>query len=303
MQKINENNLSTISSVYFPKIYIEVSNICNLQCTFCPEVLRDKKIMPPATFKNILERIKNHTKEITMHLMGEPLAHPQFKELYEIASDQKIPLQLTTNGLLLSRYEDLFLNNSTSLKQINFSIQSFLDNFPNKNPDNYLQSLVNFSQKITALNPNLFINFRLWNALETNLIPSESKSIIEFFENQFSVSLPQQLSITEKKSWRLTHKIRIHWDTRFEWPSLDSTNLSTDGYCHGLTQHIGILSDGTVVPCCLDKEAKINLGNVLETELSEIIYSNKAQKIISSFKKNKACEELCQKCTFKNRFN
>lgn len=287
---------------HFQRVYIEISNICNLQCSFCPEVQRTKKKISPQDFEWILQRVKGHTNEITMHLMGEPLAHPDFPELFELVNLHKIPLQLTTNALLLNKYEQLFLTPS-SLRQINFSLQSFLDNFPQKDPTTYIHKLLLFAENASRLNPELFINFRLWNLLDTDAIPEKLKPILDQISSFFKVRLPEQIRVKEKKSWKLSHKIRIHWDTRFDWPALKSNATPTNGFCHGLSQQIGILTDGTVVPCCLDNEGCINLGNILKSDLKEIINSDKAQKIILSFQRKIALEPLCKSCSFKNRFN
>ena len=72
-------------------------------------------------------------------------------------------------------------------------------------------------------------------------------------------------------------------------------------FCKGLDTHIGILADGTVIPCCLDSSGIINLGNIYEENLSDILEKEKTKQIISGFKNNKLVEELCQKCDFRKK--
>jgi radical SAM protein with 4Fe4S-binding SPASM domain len=292
----------------FSKIYIEISNLCNLQCTFCPEVLRDKKILNIEDFKKIINSVELLTDTITLHLMGEPLLHPHFAEMMVIINESTLAVDLTSNGILLKKHQDLILR-SNSIRQINFSLQSYLDNFPGRSLNSYLQPILEFVHLAQEQRPDLFVNLRLWN-LQTDgevqsqgmTIPSELENLLAVFSDLFKRELPQFIEVKSKKSWKLTEKIRIHWDTRFEWPSLKNNVVGENGYCYGLKSHIGIHADGTVVPCCLDKEAEINLGNIFELPLVEIINTNRAKNLLQSFEKGIACEELCQKCSFKDRF-
>jgi radical SAM protein with 4Fe4S-binding SPASM domain len=294
-------------SKLFSKIYIEISNLCNLQCTFCPEVQREKKILNVEQFKKIIDSVEPYTEKVTLHLMGEPLLHPNFIEILSVLNKSSLKLELTTNAILLSRHQESILN-SNSLRQINFSLQSYMDNFQNKltnKPiDDYLSTILKFTQWAQTKRPDLFVNFRLWNLEEPNgYLKDDVKYLLKFFSKSFNKILPETVDVKAQKSWKLTDKVRIHWDTRFEWPSLQNSILSTQGFCYGLKSHIGIHADGTVVPCCLDKEAQINLGNIFNSSLSEILATTKAKNIIKNFNQGIACEELCQKCTFKDRFS
>lgn len=292
----------------FDRIYIEISNVCNLQCSFCPEVLRPKKLMTPSQFRVVAEKVKPHARAVTLHLMGEPLAHPQFVEFIQILHELSIPLILTSNGILLQRHQNLLIKPSEHLpsiiKQINFSVHSFFDNFPEKTIDGYLKSLVDFSKNFITQNPEAFINFRLWNLQEPHAdLAPQNKLIYDVFEQLFeNPELPSQLDVKAKKSYRLDRHIKMHFDTQFEWPSLKSEKSSPEGFCYGLKNQLAILTEGSVVPCCLDKEAVINLGSIFETSLESILSSPRSQSIVQGFQRNQAVEPLCQKCTYKQRF-
>ena len=116
--------------------------------------------------------------------------------------------------------------------------------------------------------------------------------------NEFNINL----SNMNNKSIRVENKILINFDNYFKWPTLNDNEIS-NGYCYGLKSQIGILANGTVVPCCLDSFGIIDLGNLNNRKLEDILYSEKTMNIVNGFKENKAIEELCQKCTFKHRFN
>jgi radical SAM protein with 4Fe4S-binding SPASM domain len=304
--------LKAITKKRFSKVYIEISNLCNLQCSFCPEVQRDKKILAVEDFKKIIDGVAPFTDRVTLHLMGEPLLHPQFTEILSLVNDSSLEVDLTTNAILLKKHQDLLIQ-AKAIRQINFSLQSYMDNFPGKSLENYLAPIFQFTESVQSLRPELFINFRLWNleesqsnlaeALESKIaIPENLLNLLNVFSKTFKKELPDFVDVRAKKSWKLTDKIRIHWDTRFEWPSLDQPVSDIKGFCYGLKSQLGIHADGTVVPCCLDKEAKINLGNILHSPLNEILDGTRAQSMLKNFAKGIACEELCQKCTFKSRF-
>jgi len=126
--------------------------------------------------------------------------------------------------------------------------------------------------------------------------------LFETIESFFDTKIDVDTIYKDKlKSLRLASKVLLNFDNYFEWPSLQNTHDS-DATCHALKSHIGILANGTVVPCCLDGEGVINLGNLHDTPLKEVLSTNKTQAIIEGFKNHKAVEELCRKCSYKDRF-
>jgi radical SAM protein with 4Fe4S-binding SPASM domain len=286
----------------FLRTYIEISNICNLQCTFCPEVEREKKILHPEKFRIILKKILPYTEQICLHLMGEPLAHPQFSEILQICDEEQATIHLTTNGTLLSKFGfDLFLK-SKSIRQINFSIHSYKDNFPNQDLRPYLYDILLFSKQVLDQKPNLYINYRLWNLQKKDQMRLENQEIIDHVCEFFQVPVNERIDVTSKKSKNITGRIYFHFDSRFEWPNLTNPIYGDKGFCHALTQQLGIHADGTVVPCCLDKEAAIPLGNVLLQNFEEILNSPKLINMRDGFKNHVLTEELCRKCSYIKRF-
>ena len=288
----------------YKKVYIEISNICNLQCSFCPEVFREKKIMSPEMFRNILIQVLPLTDQVCLHLMGEPMAHPQFEEILNICESKQAKINLTSNGILLNRMRS-FLLGSKCIRQINFSLHSFRDNFPEKSMDDYLHEIFSFSMDLMEINPEIYINYRLWNQKEISIINTTNEEVINKIEKYFAVLFNTHLALDWKKSKRITKRLNLHFDTEFEWPSLQKKFRSKKGFCHGLSSHFGIHADGTVVPCCLDKEAGVNLGNCSKEEksLQNILASARVNEIFQGFKNFQLVEDLCQKCTYIERFD
>lgn len=280
------------------KIYIEISNICNIQCSFCPVVERDKEIMNVDDFEKILIQAKPKAKEICLHLMGEPLAHPKIKEILQICDDNDVQIQLTTNGILINRYQDLIIN-SKCIRQINFSLQSYKDNFPNKDLRQYLIPILGFTLRLFEARPQTYVNLRLWN-VDSNT--SDNEEIFSEVEKFYEIEINRSVDVGNIKSKRIWNRVYLHFDSRFDWPDMKLPHQGDTGRCHGVLNHIGIQADGVVVPCCLDKEAQINLGNCLEEDLDSILNSSRVNAMRSGFQNNKRVEELCKHCTYISRF-
>ena len=284
------------------RTYIEISNICNLQCTFCPEVERDKKILSSEDFRKILKQVLPYSEQICLHLMGEPLAHPEFLKILAICEEEGAMIHLTTNGTYLSKFGyEVFLK-SKAIRQINFSIHSYKDNFPGQDIKPYLYDILLFSRQALSEKPELYINYRLWNLQHTSKMKSENQDIIDHICDFFQIPLNENIDVTFKKSKNIIGRIYFHFDSRFNWPNMKDPEISEHGFCHALSQQIGIHADGTVIPCCLDKEAGIPLGNVLNQNFEEILQNERLIKMREGFKKHILTEELCRKCTYIKRF-
>lgn len=287
----------------FKTIYIEISNICNLQCSFCPEVERAKQVLSVTDFQTILRKVAPYTENICLHLMGEPLGHPNFADVMQACAAEGVPVKLTTNGVLLTgAKKDLLLLPNVS--QVNFSVQSFADNFPQQNPQPYMKRLFKFARRAQAERPDMYINYRLWDLDPAQVARSENVQIREAIEGEYGVRFSDwTVDVRRKKGFVLADRTYVNFDSRFEWPSLNAPISSTRGRCHGLSSHIGVHADGTVVPCCLDKEAKLALGNIKHQTLEDILKSPRARAMREGFAAGNLVEDLCQRCTFIRRFD
>ncbi|MFP5490193.1 MAG: radical SAM/SPASM domain-containing protein [Bacteriovoracia bacterium] len=285
----------------FRRVYIEISNICNLQCTFCPEVERPKEVLSTSQFQNILKQVSPHTDEVCLHLMGEPTAHPDFEKILQICTEEKMPVQLTTNGTLLGKFStDLFFK--SSVRQINFSLHSFKDNFPGKDWRPYLHDLLAFTRLALKEKPELYINFRLWNLPNPTGARDENQDFIDEICGFFDVGINERVNVAHRRSKNIVGRAYFHFDTRFEWPSLTAPFISDKGFCHALSQHVGIHADGRVVACCLDKEAGNTLGNVFEQDFAEILQLEATEKLHQGLVNGQLLSPLCQRCSFISRF-
>ncbi len=284
----------------FTKVNIEISNICNLQCSFCPAVVRTQGMMEVDLFRRVIEQVAPLTDQVCFHLMGDPLVHPELAQLVEICGEHRVPIFFVTNGVLL-RPDKAELLLHPIFRQVNFSMHSFFDNFPTGDPSSYLERIFAYTERVLRERPDLYVNFRLWNLEEARGIGSKNVEMLARVEERFGVRIGASRDGL-RKSRQLTGRLYLHLDTEFTWPSLDLEWRSEQGTCKGLTTHFGILVDGTVVPCCLDKEGATPLGNIRNDSVLNILAKPRAQGILQGFRSGRLVEELCKRCSYIERF-
>lgn len=285
----------------FDKVNIEISNVCNLQCSFCPEVLRPKAFMTPELFTRVIEQVAPVTEQVTFHLMGDPLVHPGLASLLDICLGHNTRVFFVTNGVLLNEKSQRLLLHP-ALRQVNFSLHSFHDNYGDKDPTLYLERIFTFTEMAFAERPDLYLNYRIWNLREPRGGTSAQADILSAIESRFGAKLNRVPDVRHHKGYRIKNRLYLHYDTEFVWPDLNLPELGRVGTCYGLSGHIGVLADGTVVPCCLDKEGKIPLGNIGNQTLSEILESPRALAMKLGFQQGRLVEPLCQRCNYIERF-
>lgn len=233
--------------------------------------------------------------------MGDPLTHPELEALVQICDEAQVRIFFVTNGVLLrEKQSELLLH--PAMRQVNFSLHSFYDNFPDRDPTMYLERIFSYTENAFIKRPDLYINYRLWNLQETRGTGAQNKEMLKRIEARFGVSIDPNVNVRHNKSIRVKNKLYLHFDTEFIWPDLKLPVLGDKGTCYGLTTHFGIHVDGTVVPCCLDKEAGIPLGNIKEMPLTTILANERSQQILNGFNKRRLVEPLCQRCQYIERF-
>lgn len=288
----------------FKKIYIEITNVCNLACSFCPKTARKSEFMESATFCKILDQIKPHTDYIYLHVKGEPLLHPQLDEFLDISHEKGFKVNITTNGTLISKKAERIMM-KPALRQINFSLHSSCeDNFQSDIKD-YVYDILSFAKKARCMT-DVIISLRLWNLDKDNKAEPESKknqAILDIIEKEFNLPYKIKDTIIPTRGIKIADKVYLNQDHSFKWPDLNELEDDGIGFCYGLNSHAAILVDGTVVPCCLDGDGTINLGNINNSPFSEIIEGDRAKRITENFSRRYAVEELCRKCGYKQRFN
>jgi len=286
----------------FYRIYIELTNVCGLSCSFCPTKELPNKEMDLDFFESVIQQAKAYTKEIACHVVGDPLTQSNLQEYLDIIHKYGLKAMLTTSGYFLKKhsYDTLF---HPCVKQINISLNSFNKNDTSLTFEQYITPVLALCEAKLEREEELFINLRVWNFDELMSERTFNEILFTKLSHTFEIFLDLETIYKERpKSIRLASKILVHFDNYFEWPSLKNKNYG-DGTCQGLQSHIAILASGIVVPCCLDCDGIIELGDLHENTLEEIVKSKRASAMLNGFKEGKATEELCQKCSYKDRFN
>ena len=265
----------------YKKIYLEITNNCNLSCDFCIKNKRVNKFMTFDEFKNILSKLDNHTKYLYFHVLGEPLLHPNINEFIDYASNN-YKINITTNGYLIDR-----IKNNKNIRQLNISLHSFNDKYKTSLED-YMNKIF---EVVDILKEYTYISYRFW------LKDKNTNKILDMINKKYNVKLDIN---NIKNNSTISKNIFISINEEFIWPDLNNNYYEENGTCYALRDHIGILVDGTIIPCCLDSKGIIDLGNIFKDNINDIINSKKYQNMLNGFKCNKKTEELCKKCKYYN---
>ena len=271
----------------FKKIYIEITNICNLSCSFCSIDNKVKESITLEKLEKVLININDYTDYVYLHVKGEPLLHKDLNKILDLCHKYNKKVNITTNGTLLKEKQQELKHEA--VRQINISLHS-----ENKK-ENYLEEIF---ETVENLKDKIII-FRFWT-MDNNKFNEKSTEIVEKIENYYNLSEIIVKKIKIDKHIKIRDNLYIDKANEFVWPNLNNDYYNDKGTCYALKDQLAILVDGTVVPCCLDSSGIINLGNIYKQSLEEIINSTRYQKMKQNFSNRKACEELCKHCSFKD---
>ena len=274
----------------YSRVYVEITNICNRSCSFCPGTTRRKERMPLDRFKQIVGSLVGITDYLYLHVMGEPLTHPDLFDMIAYATSLGFKCAITTNGTLIDERADGLI--ASGVYKVNLSLHSF-EGGSEEQHIAYIDSLCRFADR--ASTAGVLTVLRLWNRDYDGGLNDQTLRLI-------------QSRLAGEWEWssrgaRIRHKLHLEYGDRFDWPDMKATPVGDSLFCYGLRDHFGILCDGSVIPCCLDREGTITLGNILDTPIREILSSHRAEKILRGFDQRCAVEELCKRCGYATRFN
>ena len=273
----------------YSRVYVEITNVCNMHCSFCHGHSRAPRRMTAEEFSHILSELSAQTSYIYYHLMGEPLTHPDLPRFLQMAAERGFRSVITTNGTLLAkRKEELLL---VPIHKVNLSVHSFEEG-QDEDFTRYLSELADFAD--AASKQGTIIVFRLWNR---GFDDGRNEKVLSFLKERLSGDW-----LENTRGMRIREKIHIEWGDRFAWPDQAAEEGDADVFCYAMRTHFGILSDGTVVPCCLDSDGILSLGNIFKTPIAEVLSSPRAQAIRDGFSRRCAVESLCRRCGYARKF-
>ncbi len=278
------------------RIYVEIGNLCNLSCSFCCKITRPPRQMSVQEFSDICQKVHKKTKYLYLHVMGEPLLHPELPAILQTAREYALPLCITTNGTLLQNAGHTLLDCADIVHKVSISLHAPEGNGQHADQA-YLTSVVDFAK--AAAQKGIYAVLRLWNqdSAQGQGANTQNEEIEAFLHIAFSGQWQAR-----PKGYRLCQNIFLEYDGVFTWPTHSTAEPQEQGFCHALTSQLAVLADGTVVPCCLDANAQIALGNLFDASLEQILKSPRAVAMQKGLEQRKFVEPLCQSCTYARRF-
>lgn len=279
----------------FKRIYLEITNVCNLRCSFCPGTAREKRFLSVEEFRHLAQKLRPHTEYLYLHVMGEPLLHPQLDAILAIAHELGFRVCLTTNGTLLGKVEEVLLH-APALHKVSVSLHSFEGNDRTEEMTDYLDGVWQFCRKAAA--QGVLCALRLWNE---GGMEKRNGEIYAYLADQLGFAV-ESSPIDARGNRRLCDRIFLERAEKFDWPDTAAKERDVQ-FCHALSQQVAVLCDGTVVPCCLDGQGVIALGSLFTDDLDTILNTSRAALMREGFRRREPCEELCRKCGYATRFN
>ena len=274
----------------FSRIYLEITNVCNLACSFCPKTKRPPRTLTADEFSLLAAKLRPFSDDLYLHVMGEPLLHPQLAELLQIADSLGFRVSLTTNGTLLGQAGGTLLS-APALHRVSVSLHSFEAN-GQTDPESYIRTCAGFGR--LAAERGILVSYRLWNVGGQD---AQNSAITQTLAQTFPLPWTENT-----RGFRLKDGVFLEYAEKFDWPDAEKPELRTHGRCHALQQQLAVLCDGTVVPCCLDHEGDLPLGNLFAQELSEILDTARTRAVRSGLCGKSPLAPLCRRCGYAARF-
>lgn len=269
------------------RCYLEITNVCNLDCLFCPKTVRSKHKLTTEEFDRLTDKLSGQVKFLYLHLMGEPFLHPHLGDFVRMVRRKGMVPILTTNGTLLSESEEVIRAHP---HKIQISLHSHEGNGKgNLNLEQYIQQVMSFAEK--AANQGILVVLRLWNQGGYDSTNGLVLDLIARYQSKPWVE--------RHDGWKLADYIYVEYDRMFKWPDEEQDEFQEENvFCYALRNQVGVLVDGSVVPCCLDHNGTIVLGNLFEQSLEDILASPRARALYEGFTKHEAVEPLCRRCGY-----
>ena len=224
------------------RVYLEITNACNLDCPFCTYEKGNRFLSYEQICSYILQ-IKPFCNYIYLHILGEPLLHPDFEKILSFLDENHMQLQLISNGLLLKQYPNLL--NHRCLRKLSISLHSL---YHLKVEPEYFETI----NQILAEKTDTVIELRFYG-----MIPEGQ---IKEYYNQLVSSY--QCKASRNHSIQLKDNVYLRKEEFFQWPDIHDDVISYQGYCHGAIDMIAINSNSDVTICCLDPNAYNRIGNL-----------------------------------------
>ncbi len=281
----------------YSRVYIEITNTCNKNCSFCHKTTRAPRQMSLGEFARVVGNLHGITEYLYFHLLGEPLTHPYLPTFIEYANASGFKVAITTNGTLLPKLGDALIACGTY--KVNISLHSF-EGEDAEEHKRYINDCLDFADR--ASRAGVLCVLRLWNRLPEGDTDKSSVDSANALTHRIMLDRFGDDWTYGARGARIRERLHVEYADRFEWPDMANEDMGERVFCHGLGDHFGVLCDGSVVPCCLDAQGDMALGNIFKKDVRDILSSPRASAIKSGFASKHAAEELCRRCPYARRF-
>ena len=282
------STLNTQNSM-LKKVYVEITNVCNLACPFCRGTTRPPAEMDPADFSTVCAKLRPYTEYIYLHLLGEPLLHTRLGEILDICKAMDFKVTLVTNGTLIEEKASV-LPGCGCLYKVCFSLHAYEANEMKMPLEDYLAPILRFAE--ASAEKGVINVLKLWNGGGAETL---NEAILQRIKTHFGAEFTPA-----RGGFSVKNNVYIDIADRFRWPDLGAEE-TPPRFCMALRDQIGVLADGTAVPCCLDADGTLALGNLKTDSVETILHSERAMRIKEGFSQGKAAEDLCRRCDFAKR--
>jgi radical SAM protein with 4Fe4S-binding SPASM domain len=283
----------------------EPTTSCNLRCPECPSGLRSftrpTGMLKEELFHKTIDELASTLHYLTFYFQGEPYLHPQFLEMVQYASKKKLYTATSTNAH--------YLTEANARKTVESGLDRLIISIDGTTQETYqsyrvggklekvvagAKNIVSWKKKLNSSTPYLIFQFLV-------VKPNEHQ-IDEVYQ------LAKEIGIDEVKL--KTAQIYDYEMGSELIPSLDKYSryqLQKDGtykiknqllnHCWKMWHSCVITHDGLVVPCCFDKDAHHQLGNLQQLSFEKVWKSSTYHKFRSLLLKSRSEIEICKNCT------
>jgi len=255
---------------------VETTNHCNLKCITCPTHERMKRrrgYMSEDVYKEVLRQLdcgstKGNPLSVGLSNWGEPLLHPSIIDYINMASTRSFRTSLVTNGTLLNRDLSKRLMDS-GLDELTFSIDGVgkayedIRGIPYNNIKNKIDEFLSIKETVG------------WKGsvrIRTVVCESNSSAFKEIYDE-----------------WK-GHGIEFSIQREVLWKDAERNDP-----CEFIKSTIVVLWNGDIVPCCVDYDGELNLGNVMTDNLFQVWDGKMEALRLNHIRGN--YPSLCRKCT------
>jgi len=266
------------------RIYLEITNACNLNCSFCTNE-KGTYFMSLNEIKDYVNKINHISDYLYLHVLGEPLFHPEFEEILNYFDSTSYSIQLVTNGTLLYKYPNILKH--SCIRKLSVSIHSI----NNTDIDSHYFETIN---NLININENKCIELRFYN------LKSLTGVVLNYHDYLVNTYNP---TITDRiNSYKLKDNIYLTYAEYFKWPNINDDEVPFTK-CHGGIDQLAVLHNGDVTLCCLDPKGHNKIGTLKLNTLEEILNSELYKKYLNDISSGIYNMKLCSKCSYRLRFD